>query len=94
VRFTASSLDSWTTLTYMRAGIVDTTGANWAYEQVDTVSTPAISGALTTNSIVLNRSASLGITALVSWVGTGGPARWAQGTANLQVFRIREIGDV
>jgi hypothetical protein len=93
-RTTVSSLDSWTTLTYMRAGIIDATGSTWAFAQVDTVSTPAIAGAVTTNALIVNRSPTLAIQMLVSWVGTGGPARWAQGTANLQVYRVREIGDV
>jgi len=93
-RLTVSLLDSWTTLTYMRIIISDTTANNWAQAQIDTVSTPAVAGALTVDTVVVNRAASLGITSLVTWVGTGGPARWAQGTANLQVYRIREIGDV
>jgi hypothetical protein len=94
VRSTVSLLDSWTTLTFMRVVISDTTATNWAAAQVDTVTTPAVAGAVTVNAVVVNRAATLGITSLVAWFGTGGPARWAQGTANLQVYRIREIGDV
>jgi hypothetical protein len=93
-RFTTSLLDSWTTLTYMRSGVIDSAGATWAFAQVDTVGTPAVAGAVSSNALIVNRAASLGIHGLVSWVGTGGPARWAQGTSCLQVYRVREIGDV
>ena len=55
-RTTVSLLDSWTTLTYMRAGIIDALGNTWAFAQVDTVSTPAFAGAVTTNALIVNRS--------------------------------------
>lgn len=92
-RFTVNVLDSWTTLTYMRIGIIDTTAQIWSLGQVDTVTVPAIAGPVTVNTLITNRAASLGIQGLVSWVGTGGPARWAHSTSNLQVYRVRDIGD-
>jgi hypothetical protein len=92
VRFTARSWSGMGTLVTGISYIRDTGGTFWSEQSIQNLGSPSSGGPLSCSGVVVNQAASLGIKGTVAWNGAGGPATY--NGAALQVYRLREIGDV